>query len=138
MNRFFLMLVYALSMKSFAVEAPGGKGFQAFRLPEARLFYRRPLLASGPAEGLQEALPAGTEILLVTATRNRDWIFVRTEGKSEGWIPSAWVQAPYAVNALDVRDRFYPEEIPPETGFDFSTDVKVWGSDLLLEALKTK
>lgn len=110
--------------------------FQAFRLPVPRLLYRRPLLASGPAENLQHALEAGTEVLLVASTRSGDWIFVRTDAKIEGWIPSTWVQAPYSVNPAELRARYYPEEPPPDVGFDFSTDVKVWGGDLLLEALR--
>jgi hypothetical protein len=112
--------------------------FQAFRLDESRLLYRKPLLASGAAEGMQEALPVGTELLLVTTTRSQDWAFVRTETKFQGWIPVAWIRSPYTVNPVDVRDRFYPTETPPDPGYDYGTDVKVWGDQLLLEALKSR
>jgi len=130
--------ILALALMSGVLSAESTKQFQAFRTAEARFLYRRPLLASGAAEGLQSALPAGTEFLLVSTTRSRDWAFVRTESKVEGWIPVAWIQTPYGVNPADVRQRFYPDEVVPEVGFDFSTDVKVWGDDLLLEALKSR
>jgi hypothetical protein len=129
----------ALALFAVAARADVSDGkFQGFRITEPRLLYRKPLLASGPAEGLSQALGAGTELLLVTATRSRDWAFVRGENKIEGWIPVAWIRAPYGLNPADVRSRFYPEEAPPEKGFDFTTDVKVWGDELLLEALRGK
>lgn len=131
---FVLLLLFA-SLRLEALK-PAEKVFQGFRLSEARFLYRRPLLASGPAEGLSGALAAGTEVLVVTATRNRDWVFVRTASTLEGWIPMAWLRAPYALNPADVRTRFYPDEVPPEVTFEFNTDVKVWGDELLLEALK--
>ena len=134
-----LLLAITLGVMTTTVVADLGDGkFQGFRTSEARLLYRKPLLASGPAEGLSEALAPGTELLLVTATRSRDWAFVRGENKIEGWIPIAWIRAPYAINPADVRSRFYQEEAVPEEVFDFSTDVSVWGDDLLLEALKKK
>jgi hypothetical protein len=99
------------------------------------MLYRKPLLASGPAIGLQGALPKGTELLLVYKTRSKEWIFVRREDGLEGWIPAAWVREAYPINLADVRLRYYPDPAEVEMPFELSTDVEVWGDDLLLEAL---
>lgn len=136
MKRIFFLAFLMFASRSGADD--GDRRFQAFRIDESRLLYRKPLLASGAAEGMQEALPVGTELLLVTTTRNKDWAFVRTDTKIQGWIPVAWIRSPYAVNPVDVRERFYPSETPPDPGYDYGTDVKVWGDQLLLEALKSR
>jgi|GEM_PF-2512864 len=112
--------------------------FEAFKLVESRILYRKPLLASGPAIGLPGALPVGTELLLVYGTRNREWVFVRREDGLEGWIPTAWVRASYPINLADVRLRYYPDPPELEAMFELSTDVEVWGDDLLLDALNSK
>ncbi len=136
MKRLLFLAFAFLATTSSANESE--RRFQAFRIDESRLLYRKPLLASGAAEGMQEALAVGTELLLVTTTRSGDWAFVRTETKFQGWIPVAWIRSPYTVNPVDVRNRFYPRETLPDPGYDYETDVKVWGDQLLLEALKSR
>ena len=136
MIRSALSLLVCVAFSASASES--SRQYQAFRLDESRLLYRKPLLASGAAEGMQQALVVGTELLLVTTTRSQDWAFVRTDTKIQGWIPVAWIRSPYAVNPVDVRERFYPSETPPDPGYDYETDVKVWGDQLLLEALKSR
>ena len=71
------------------------KKFEAFLLDREAFLYRRPLLASAPAEGLANALPKGTELLIVYTTKSGDWSFVKGRTQIEGWIPSKWIQSKY-------------------------------------------
>jgi hypothetical protein len=85
--------------------------------------------------GLQGALPAGTELLLVYKTRSKEWAFVKGEDALEGWIPTAWIRGAYPIHLADVRLRYYPDPAEIEVPFELTTDLELWGDDLLLEAL---
>jgi len=54
------------------------KQYEAFILDRDALLYRRPLLASPPAEGIDRALEKGTELLILYVTKNKEWSFVKS------------------------------------------------------------
>ncbi len=114
------------------------KQYEAFILDRDALLYRRPLLASPPAEGIDRALEKGTELLILYVTKNKEWSFVKSRKQKAGWIPMTWIRSKYKVNPVEVRQAFFPtpEEPMIDPTYEWQNDVSVWGDDLLLQALE--
>ncbi len=111
------------------------KQYEAFILEKDAFLYRRPLLASPPAEGLDGALKKGTELLILYVSQNKEWAFVKSRDDKSGWVPNSWIASKYFINPVEIRSGFFSkqEEISDPT-YQWQHDIKVWGDDLLLQA----